>query len=206
MDLMPDASNSEPTRDELVARLQLMETMVAEGRRATGRYGWVFVLWGLVDVGGVIWQTAKPHWFGVWPITIGCGVVLQLVGLQLFCRNCTPTLKNRALSSIWRMMGVTLCLYCFSAMFTHHGGGIAYLAAIFMILGMSHSISALILRWWVQGCVGAMWLAGGVVVFVVPGQWLIWLFLAEMIVGMVLFGLYAMLLEGRRSGGTAVHG
>ena len=114
-------------------------------------------------------------------------------------------MKNRAISAVWSMMGVTLCLYCFSAGFGHRAGGPTYVAAIFMILGLAHLISAVILHWGVQGAVGAMWLAGGVACNFVPGNWLMWLFLIEMIVGMVLFGLYAMLLEGRRGGGAAAH-
>ena len=34
------------TRDELVQRVALMEAMIAEGRRSTARYGWVFVIVG----------------------------------------------------------------------------------------------------------------------------------------------------------------
>jgi hypothetical protein len=205
MNSAADLNDSGPTRDELVARLQLMESMVAEGRRATGRYGWIFVLWGLVDIVGTLWQTAKPDWFGPWPIVLGVGVVLQIAGLRFICVGGPRTAKNRALSAVWQMLGVTLLLYCFTAMFTHRSFGHAYMAAIFMILGMAHGISAIILRWTVQGVVSVLWLAGGFARYVIPGQWMDMLFLGESAVGMVFFGLYLMLLEGRRSGG-AVHG
>jgi hypothetical protein len=205
MEMVPDSSDAELTRNDLVARLRLMEEMVAEGRRATGRYGWIFVLWGVVDIAGMFWQMAKPHWFGVWPVTVGVGIGLQALGLRLTGNAGSQTSKNRALTAVWRVMGMTMCLYCFSAMFAHGANGTAYVAAIFMILGMAHAISATILRWGVQGGVGAMWLAGGVACYFVPGQWLIWLFLVEMIVGMVLFGLYATLLEGRHRSGAMLH-
>jgi hypothetical protein len=205
MEMTPDSSNSELTRDELVARLQLMETMVAEGRRATGRYGWIFVLWGLVDIAGYVWQSAKPNWFGPWPIVLCVGIVLQIVGLRLFCGGGSRTMKNRALTAVWQMLGVGLMIYCLTAMFTQHAGGRPYTAAIFMMLGMAHGTSAIILRWSAQGLVSAAWMAGGVACYLVSAQWIQYLFVAEMCVGMVLFGLYAMLLEGRRSDGAA-HG
>ncbi len=31
---------------ELVGRLELIEKMIADGRRTTWRWGWAFVLWG----------------------------------------------------------------------------------------------------------------------------------------------------------------
>jgi hypothetical protein len=191
------------TREELVQRVALMEAMIAEGRQTTGRYGWNFVLWGVVNIVGIIWQAAEPHWFGPWPIVVCVGMLLQIAGVRFFNRNTTPTLKNRALRSIWRVMGVTMCLYCFSGALTRHANGVTYLAAVFMILGMAHSISGLILRWGVQGGVGALWLAGGVACYFVPRNWLTGMFLFEMVVGMVLFGLYAMLLERRRAAASA---
>ena len=37
------------TRDDLVQRVALMEEMIAEGRRSTICFGWIFVLWGLIE-------------------------------------------------------------------------------------------------------------------------------------------------------------
>jgi hypothetical protein len=199
MDVDENDGANGTTREDLVQRVALMEAMIAEGRQATGRYGWNFVLWGLVDIVGLVWQSAKPHWWGAWPIAITVGVVLQIVGVRIFYCRATTTLKNRTLRSIWQVMGVTMCLYCFSGALAHRANGIAYLAAVFMMLGMAHSISAVILRWGVQGGVGALWLGGGVACYFVPGRWLNWLFLIEMVVGMVVFGLYAMMLERRRA-------
>ncbi len=31
---------------ELLGRLSMIEGMISEGRRTTGRWGWTFVLWG----------------------------------------------------------------------------------------------------------------------------------------------------------------
>jgi hypothetical protein len=199
----PD-SNSAPTQADLVARLNLMEAMIAEGRRATGRCGWIFVLWGLVDLAGMALQWEHPGRMWNWPAAISTGVVLQFIGFGLLGRSgrlCRPNVKGRALSAIWGMMGVTLVLYCFTAIFTHHTEGRAYLAAIFVIIGMAHATSAIILRWRVQGAVAALWWAGGLSLFFVPFtlHWFVGLFSIEMLFGMVFFGLYAMWLERRSS-------
>ena len=47
--------------------------------------------------------------------------------------------------------------------------------------------------------VAGVWLAGGIATFFVPRSYVLGVFIAEMCLGMVLFGLYAMWLE-RRSG------
>ena len=39
--------NSNPEELELKDRLNLIETMIAEGRRTTESWGWTFVLWGV---------------------------------------------------------------------------------------------------------------------------------------------------------------
>jgi len=78
MEMVPDSGGPETSRDELVARLQLMETMVADGRRATAGMagslccgGW----WILLDF---FWQSAKPNWFGPWPIVLGVELSCRL--------------------------------------------------------------------------------------------------------------------------------
>lgn len=198
---MPDSSlNPEPapTRDDLVARLDLIESMIAEGRRATGRFGWTFVLWGLVILAALALEWTHPGRAWNWPVAISCGWVLQFAGFfWLRSRGeyrCRPNAKGRAMMAIWSMMGVTLALYCFTGAFTHHFG-VAYLAAIFMIIGFAHAASAIILRWRPQGAVAAMWWAGGLACFFITGYWLLAIFAAEMLFGMVFFGLYIMFLD-----------
>jgi len=196
-----------PTQADLVARLDLMETMIAEGRRATGRCGWIFVLWGLVDLAGMALQWEHPYHAWNWPVVITIGMVLQSAGFALYCRGgriCGPNIKGRAVSAIWSMMGLTLALYCFTAIFTHHAWGSGYLAAIFMIIGLAHATSAIILRWGVQGAVAALFWAGGIACFFVSGNWFLAIFCVEMLFGMVFFGLYAMWLERGGPGSPTV--
>jgi hypothetical protein len=206
---MPDNPSLAPDRDDLVARLDLMEAMIAEGRQATGRCGWIFVLWGVIVLTGLALEWTHPGRIWNWPLVICLGWVLQFAGFLWQRRRgeyrCGPGSKGRVMSAIWGMMGVTLGLYCFTGIFTHHAGGIAYLAAIFMIIGFAHAASAIVLRWRAQGTVAAMWWAGGVVTFFVTGFWLLAIFAVEMLFGMVFFGLYMMFLDRRTPPGTVAN-
>ena len=42
---------------ELKDRLSLIENMIAEGRRTTSSWGWVFVLWGVAYYVAIAWST-----------------------------------------------------------------------------------------------------------------------------------------------------
>ncbi|HEY5054911.1 MAG TPA: hypothetical protein VII58_02050 [Acidobacteriaceae bacterium] len=207
----PDLNPQLPTRVDLVARLDLMEAMIAEGREATARCGWIFVLWGIIDLVGIAVQRMYPQRIWNWPVVISLGWLLQFAGFSWKRRrgeySCRPNLKGRSMAAIWGMMGVTLSLYCVTGIFTHHGGGVAYLAAIFMIVGMAHATSAIILRWRAQGAVAALWWAGGVAVFFLPltRHWPETIFALEMLFGMVFFGLYMMFLERRTPPGATLN-
>lgn len=204
---MTDLPEPAPSRDDLVGRLNLMEAMIAEGRQATGRCGWVFVLWGVVIISALALEWTHPGRVWNWPLAITTGWVLQFAGFFWRRRSgdyIRRNAKGRALSAIWGMMGVTLALYCFTGSATHHAG-IAYLSAIFMIIGMAHAASAIILRWGVQGAVAAMWWAGGMATFFINGSWLPVIFALEMLFGMIFFGLYMMFLDRRAQSGTAAH-
>ena len=199
-------TNTEPdngtTRDDLLQRVALMELMIAEGRQSTARFGWIFVLWGLVDLAGMGWQILRPSYW-VWPVTICSGLILQFVVIALRRRSgtwCSTTAKSRSISAVWGMMGAATSLYCFTGIFRHHADDISYIAAVFMFVGLAHATSAIILRWGVQGFVAGIWWAGGIACFFVPSENdLLLIFILEMLFGMVLFGLYAMWLERQRS-------
>ena len=78
----PEPENGK-TRDELVRRLDLMEAMIAEGRRYTGCNSWIFVLWGVVDLVAHAWQQYFRHFGGrwAWPICLSAGCAPD------FCRT-----------------------------------------------------------------------------------------------------------------------
>ena len=186
-----------------------METMIAEGRRSTARWGWIFVLWGLVDIAGMVGQVAAPRAFWVWPVAISSGFVLQFVGWAVIQRRGGwggRTIKSRSMMAVWSMMGVALTLYCFTGAFRGAAGQVSFVAAILMMVGLAHAISAVILRWRVQGLVAASWWIAALACFFIPSpDDLVFLFIGEMLVGKVLFGLYAMWLERKREAALVQH-
>jgi hypothetical protein len=197
-------TNSEPdngkNRDELVQRLELMEAMIAEGRQYTGRNSWIFVLWGVVDLVAMSWQYYFPHFGGrwAWPICLPAGVVLTLAG-KAVQRRAPGYSKNEECSrvmSVWGMAGLAMGIYVASAMLTHFDWQFSYMAAILMMIGIAHAISAAILRWWMQGLTAAVYWAGGAAILAF-NSWratnVIWLI--EMCVVMIAFGLYATRVE-----------
>jgi len=200
-------TNPEPdqgaTRDDLLQRIELMEEMIAEGRRTTTRCGWIFVLWGLVDLAGIGWQWLQPSYW-VWPVVLAAGLVLMLLGRALQkpqparCGN----MQGRSIGAVWSMMGLATTLYVAAAMVRHLTWQYSYIAAIFMLVGLAHAISSVILGWRVQGVVAGLWWAGGIAMFFVRSSNDIYvIFPLEMFFGMVLFGLYAMMLDRRDRGG-----
>jgi hypothetical protein len=192
------------TRDDLVRRLELMEAMIAEGRGMTARYGWIFVLWGLVDFVAMGWRYFEPqsHWVGMWawPVCLVAGAVITCVGLALQKRAPGRGVNTqcRSVEGVWAMMGGALAIYVAGAMARHLTWQYSYVAGLLVIVGMAHGISAVILRWRVQAVVAAIWWLGGIAVFCVRSQHDIEIImLVEMCFGMIAFGLYVMMRERR---------
>lgn len=196
------------TRDELLQRVAMMESMISEGRRTTARFGWLFVLWGMADLIGMVWQWYQQNNRWIWPVTIGSAMVLQFIGIAMLRREnktCSPkSMQCRSIEAVWGMMGLTVSLYCAAAMLHNSTWQVAYVSAILMFVGLAHAISALVLRWRAQGAIAAVWWLGGIATFFLSGVALYAIVVGEMFVGLVAFGIYAMLLERRRGGGGAV--
>jgi hypothetical protein len=205
----PEPENGK-TRDELVQRLELMEAMIAAGRRYTGRNSWIFVLWGVVDLTAWVWQNYSPHFGGrwAWPICLPVGVVLTIAGkvLQRGDTGYSKNLECNRVMSVWGMAGLGMGIYVAAGILTRFDWQFSYMAAIPMMIGIAHGISAAILRWRIQGLVAAVYWAGGVAILAF-NSWratnLIWLI--EMGVVMIVFGLYAMQVEPSCNGRKGAH-
>jgi hypothetical protein len=200
----PEADNGK-SRDELVQRLELMEAMIAEGRQYTGRNSWIFVLWGVVDLIALSWQHYSPHFGGpwAWPICLPVGAVLTVAGkvIQLRSPGYSKNAECNRVMSVWGMMGLAMGIYVASAMLTHFDWQFSYMAAILMMMGMAHAISAAILRWPMQGLAAAVYWAGGVAILAFnSGRATNVIWLIEMGVVMIVFGLYATRAEQTCSG------
>ena len=188
------------SRDDLLQRLELMESMIAEGRQTTMRCGWIFVMWGLVNLAGMGWQMVPPqHSRWVWPVCLGVGLVIQVIGLALRKRErprCKGT-QSRSVEAVWAMMGIAMIVYVGAVLATHFDWQYSYLSALFIIIGLAHATSAVILRWRVQAVVAGLWWAGAGAVLVFNSRRAANdIFLIEMCFGMIAFGPYVMWLEG----------
>ncbi len=194
-------TNFEPdngtTRDDLLQRVALMETMIAEGRRSTARFGWIFVMWGLVYFAAIGWSFYLPYKYWAWPVCAGVAILAGIVVKmrQKRAGNSSGNIRSRSIESVWQGMGTAIILYVAAAIASHHAGSAAYVSAILFFIGLAHAISAMILRWAVQGAVAVIWWVGGSAVFFVTPSQSIAIFLVASFFGMILFGLYAMWLE-----------
>jgi hypothetical protein len=102
-------------------------------------------------------------------------------------------------------MGISVTLYAGAAGISHHAWQVAYIAGILMMVGMAHAVSAIILRWPAQAAAAALWLGSGIAAYFVHGWTLFWLSVADMFLGLVVFGIYVMVRE-RQRGRPAVIG
>jgi hypothetical protein len=186
-------------RDDLVQRVALMETMISEGRRSTARYGWVFVMWGAIYFVATGWAVFLPHGNFAWPVCvvigIGAGIIVNVRRKRM---GEIESPKSRALGAVWKMMGAGVTLFAFSAVAAHRADSAVYISAILFFVGLAHATSAVILRWGVQGAVAAIWWGSGIATLFVQSPWVtLAIFLTASFFGMILFGLYAMMLERR---------
>jgi len=184
-------------REELVQRIALMEEMIAEGRRNTGQFGWIFVLWGLTYFAAIAWCVYLPFKDWAWPICIGISVLISVIKGR---RHTGRNQRSRSIEAVWQVFGAGITLYVIGAIASSHGRQPAYFAAIMFFIGLAHGISARILRWVAQGLAAGIWWAGGVAMFFFTTQnETLAIFLTTSFFGMILFGLYAMVLERRRA-------
>ena len=97
---------------EMKERLNLIETMIAEGRRTTESWGWTFVLWGVAYYVALAWSMlGQGNWADwAWPVTMIAGVALT-VAIAMRKGRTQPTTKiGRAIASVWNAMGISMML------------------------------------------------------------------------------------------------
>jgi hypothetical protein len=191
------------TRDDLVQRVALMETMIAEGRRSTERFGWIFVMWGLLYFLATGWMLYLPYRSVAWPVCIAVGIFAPIIAGTYRRAGVTGSVRSSSVGAVWKGMGAVITLYVIAAVASHHANDAGFLAAILMFLGLAHGTSAMILRWGMQGAAAILWLMCGVAVFFCskPSE-SIAIFLVATLFGNIVFGLYVMAQERRRAGST----
>jgi len=189
---------------DLQERLTVIETMLAEGRRSTQSWGWVFVLWGVAYYvailgGGII---RNPM---VWPVTMISACVLTGILVSRRKQNRTNTTMGRAIGSIWIAAGISMFLVFLSLGTSGRIDQHIMVAVLGAMLGGANAASSMILKWKMQFASAVVWWACAVFAcFGKSGQITV-VFLAAIFFCQIVFGIYAMVLESRRNRREMAH-
>lgn len=186
--------------DDIQDKLNLIQQMIAEGRRTTQSWGWAFVLWGIAYYAAIAWS-AWGHTIWAWPvISLLAAFATFLIAVSRTRRDPRTTL-GRAVGTIWISSGMTFSLLFpalgFSGRLTDAH---LFIAVVSGILGMANGASALLLRWRVQlACAALWWLTAVVSCFATEQQATI-AFLVAIFLCQIVFGIYGMISETRPRG------
>lgn len=189
--------NSNTTEQELKEQLNLIQTMIAEGRRSTQSWGWSFLLWGVAYYVAAAWSTLG-HSYWAWLVTMTIAVVLTGVFGARVSRGHPETMFGRAIGSVWKVMGISLFIVLVALGASGHYNIHVYMAIIGGMLAVAHGTSSLILRWKMQFACALVWLGAGVAGSFGPESQAAISFLAAVLFGQIIFGIYAMTLDARR--------
>jgi hypothetical protein len=198
---------------DLRDRLKLIESMMAEGRRSTESWGWVFILWGVAyyiaiawstwSFGGVLWG----HDTLAWPVTMIAAFVLTIVLVKRRHGNGNhpQTTVGRALSAIWMAMGISMFVLLLSLGLSGRGGQQASIAVVAAMLGTANAASSMILKWKAQlACAIVWWAAAVASCFASVTQSTI-VFTVAIFFCQIVFGAYGMMAEARERQQDARH-
>jgi hypothetical protein len=193
---MTTSPEQELAKQELTARLSLIETMIAEGRQTTESWGWTFVLWGIAYYVAIAWATLG-HSNLAWPVTmVGTSILTAIVASRKSSRQPETTI-GRAISAIWIGVGVSLFIFCLCASIAGRIDLQTFVAAVAAMLGAANAISSIILKWKAQfACALVWWTAGALSCFGTPTQSSI-LGLVAIFLCQIVFGTYMMVSEAR---------
>jgi hypothetical protein len=184
-------------RNELLNRLDLMESMVQEGRRRTKYWGWTQVLWGTAYLVAIGWS----NWLGqseiAWPVTMTAAVVITIAVGSRQKREHRQTTIARALGATWIAIGTAIVLYCFSTSISGHFEIHSFFCAVEAFLGAANCASALVLRWRVQLLVSVVWWISAIATCFVGTAVVMPILIGDTLACLIGFGLYLMYCERR---------
>jgi hypothetical protein len=183
---------------ELAERLRLIESMMAEGRRACESWGWTFVLWGVAYYIAFFWS-AWGHFAYAWPVTVIPAGILTAAGFMR--KDCTHpnTTMGRAIGSIWITTGLSMFILFDALGFSGHmTDARIFLAAAPAMLGLANIACGLMLKWKAELACGLAWWTASVVACFGSPSLAINAFLVAIFLCQIVFGVYAMILESQR--------
>jgi hypothetical protein len=205
--------NQQTTAHDLKERLALIEAMIAEGRRTTESWGWVFVLWGVayyVAIGWATWGGAITVWgrgqTPAWPVTmLAASAATWIIGIRKG-KGQAATSIGRAIVAIWISIGVSMLLLFPSLAMARKLDEHAFVAIVAAMLGAANGATGILLRWKAQvACAIVWWITAAAACFGSNTQ-VGALFLTAVFLCQIVFGVYTMIMESRRNrAGGVVH-
>jgi hypothetical protein len=193
---------------ELKDRLSMIESMIAEGRRTTTSWGWIFVFWGVAYYVAIGW-TAYNQWPFAWLVTmlgawLLCGAIIwSKKKSQSQRRPCTTT--GRAISSIWFATGVSMVLIFPALSFSGHVNWHIFVAIVAAMLGLVNGASGMLLRWKAQIATAYVWWAATVAACFGSDNQCSFVFVVAIFFCQIVFGVYGMVIEARERRLEATH-
>jgi hypothetical protein len=189
---------------ELKDRLELIEQMMAQGRRSTESWGWSFVLWGMAYFIATAWSSGivpTPLWsrqFLAWPLTMIVAGVITYVAASRMAHTHPQTTLGRSIGAVWSAMGISIFIILAALGLSGRYEIHVFLAIIGGMLGLANLASAILLKWKMQFACAIVWLGSAVAgCFGTESQAGI-VFLAATFFGLIVFGVYAMIRDARR--------
>lgn len=185
------------SNQELKERLALIEDMMAEGRRTTESWGWIFVLWGVAYYIAILAGAMMKNPV-VWPVTMISACVLTGVLVALKGHSRPTTKIGHAIGSIWIAVGISMFLVFLSLGTSGRIDQHIMVAVLGAMLGSANAASAMILRWKMQFACAIVWWACAVFACFGKSTQLTVAFLAAIFFCQIVFGIYAMMRDSRR--------
>ena len=181
---------------ELAERVQLIESMLAEGRRKCESWGWTFVLWGVAYYIAYFWST-RGQFAYAWPVTV---IAASLVTAAGFMRKDSGpiTTMGRAIASIWLATGLSMFILFQALSYANHLGFRTFVCTASAMLGLANAACGLTLKWKAEFACGVVWWAAAVAASFGSADVAGDAFLAAIFLCQIVFGIYAMILESRR--------
>lgn len=194
----------EENRRDITERLELIESMIAEGRRTAESWGWTFLLWGVAFYVAIAWS-AWGHRLGIWGqnglawlVTMPVAFALTVVIASRKGRRQPLTTVARAIISLWVCAGISMFLLFTALSISGRLDPHSFVALIGAMLGIANGASSMILKWRAQLVCAAVWWATSVVGCFGSDAHVAGVFLAAVFVCQIVFGVYAMICEARR--------
>jgi hypothetical protein len=189
---------------DLKERLNLIETMIAEGRRTTESWGWTFVLWGVAYYIAIAWAT-WGHSTLAWPVTMIAAGVLTGILSSRYAAKRPETTVGRAMMAIWLAMGISTFVVMLSLGMSGRLELHNSVAIVGAMLGTANATSSIILKWKMQFACAVVWWASAVVGCFTSDSVTSIVFLAAIFLCQIVFGGWLMIAEaGKRRSGSSM--